>query len=126
MNIENKTKKFVSNCCNVYFIIRYKLDFLSTTSEPKEAAPESDIDVSISLRNLFDKPSQDEIFQFIDVSWLVTVLLEFLGFSKVIILCQVSTFQFLYRYIQPISNSIYSLRKLYQIRLKRRELSSKI
>ena len=50
---------------------RYKLDFLSTTSEPKESISESDIDITVTLRNFFEDPnsSQNDVFSYIDVSY---------------------------------------------------------
>ncbi|XP_063678716.1 eukaryotic translation initiation factor 4 gamma 3-like isoform X3 [Bolinopsis microptera] len=65
-----KDKMSWSDLCDdpVQLIQKYKLDFLSTTSEPKESISESDIDITVTLRNFFEdsNSSQNDVFSYID------------------------------------------------------------
>jgi len=49
-------------------IQKYKLDFLSTTSEPKESVSQSDIDITVTLRSFFEDSasSQNDVFDYIN------------------------------------------------------------
>ena len=59
-----------SRTINFTILARYKLDFLSTTCEPKEVIPQTDIDITATLRSHFENPkySQNDVFSYIDVS----------------------------------------------------------
>ena len=58
-------------------IEKYKLDFLSSATEPKDSSGETDIDITQNLRALLqdEKKSKDDVFTYIDVSRIALLVI---------------------------------------------------